>query len=197
MKEYIQNLTGDTAYVHTYDELIRVTYDRNNAHVVHGLTKEILDTASIDLDGTIYFYNEQKGYNVHYSRKDYEESNLVLMYIRGKLFKVDSEDMQSYFTPVEKSKEVTINPSHVTMFMTNGTTLRFDNVEFIDDDLEQSEFRTETVIAFWYTSAGDGLRKIAVFDMSKSGIAGYSVYSQKLSEDINDTLSKTINGGEK
>lgn len=182
MKHYIENGTGALALVYTYEDFEEVMRGGDSTGAISTPTKALLDHSTIDSDGTIYFDD------VEYTRKEYLEDGIVIIQFLDGLLKMPLVVLESHFTRKDKERlfeEIPETPSHVTIFTANGSTIRFENVEFINEDLEHSEFTDSDIMAFFYTSASDGLRKIAAFNMTKPDIIGYSIYTNKLSDETN------------
>lgn len=97
---------------------------------------------------------------------------------------------------IEKKDEEISIPRHLTIFLANGNTLRFNDVEFIEDDKDEIvgfkhpeggmsllsgsslTFVPISSLTFLYRSGSDARIKTGFFNLNNPNVIGYSIYDQ-------------------
>lgn len=92
---------------------------------------------------------------------------------------IDKIDFSKLKRIEKKDEEISI-PRHLTIFLANGQTLRYNDVEFIENDKEEVEgFRDpEGIMTFLYRSGSDARIKTGFFNLNNPNVIGYSIYDQ-------------------
>lgn len=138
------------------------------------------ENARIDADGTITIQWRDQRNQLTYSSYDWHNGILIGKYLESGDWALLGPDRIATFKPYSEEVEPPKDPRHVTVFLADGNTLRFDNVTMIEDGKEQVEYKNP--FTFSYVSQSDGKLKIGIINLNNQNIVGYSVYDPETEE---------------